>query len=182
MNTAKTKRLSTLTITSQRVVYARVWPNEWPNEIITHDDVHVPRGKKALGGRADRPRSMMAVTGKPKVQVAREHLAKAQEEASGGDLRDAVQWAFASLEAAIDALAETRGIAIDEKHWKRTDAAQQLHGEGVLAKDLSGLHRLLNETRKGVIYEGEEPDLGDLLIEDVLVDVEGAVEIAEEAP
>jgi hypothetical protein len=44
------------------------------------------------------------MTPKPKVEVAREHLAKAQEEADGGDLRDAVQWAFASLEAAIDAL------------------------------------------------------------------------------
>lgn len=30
-----------------------------------------------------------------------------------GDLRDAVQWSFASLEAAIDALAEKHGIAID---------------------------------------------------------------------
>jgi len=42
---------------------------------------------------------------KAKVEIAREHLAKAQEELNG-DLRDAVQWAFASLEAAIDALAE----------------------------------------------------------------------------
>lgn len=39
---------------------------------------------------------------KPKVEVAREHLTKAQEEADGGDLRDAVQWAFASLEAAVE--------------------------------------------------------------------------------
>ena len=61
---------------------------------------------------------------KAKVVVARQHLTKAQEEADGGDLRDAVQWAFAALEAAIDALAEPQGIAIDEKHWKRTAAAQ----------------------------------------------------------
>jgi hypothetical protein len=49
------------------------------------------------------------VTSKPKVEVARQHLKKAQAEADGGDLRDAVQWAFAALEAAIDALAEPHG-------------------------------------------------------------------------
>lgn len=119
------------------------------------------------------------MTGKPKVQVAREHLTKAQEEAAGEDLRDAVQWSFASLEAAIDALAEVHGISIDEKHWKRTDAATRLHEAGVLPKDLSALHRTLNETRKGVIYEGEAPDLGDYSIEDVLIEVEEAVEVAE---
>lgn len=119
------------------------------------------------------------MTSKPKVNVAREHLSKAQDEAGGGDLRDAIQWSFASLEAVIDALAETRGIAIDEKHWKRTEAATQLHKDGVLPKDLSDLHRLLNEERKGMFYEGEDPDLGDYSIEDVLVEVETAVEIAE---
>lgn len=116
---------------------------------------------------------------KAKVQVAREHLTKAEAEAFGGDLRDAIQWAFASLEAAIDALAETREIEIDEKHWKRTAAAKSLHADGVLSKDLSGLHQTLNEARKGVFYAGEEPDLGALSIEDVLADVEDAVTAAE---
>ena len=51
---------------------------------------------------------------KPKVEVAREHLSKAQDEAVGGDLRDAVQWSFASLEATIDALAEKHGISIED--------------------------------------------------------------------
>ncbi|MBK5219212.1 MAG: hypothetical protein JJE35_05430 [Thermoleophilia bacterium] len=54
---------------------------------------------------------------------------------------------FASLEAAIDALAEEQGIAIDEKHWRRSEAATQLNEKGVLPKDLSGLHRLLEEER-----------------------------------
>lgn len=73
---------------------------------------------------------------KPKVEVAREHLSKAQAEASAGDLRDAVQWSFASLEAAI-------------------------------------------EERKAMFYEGEDPELGEHSIEDVLTDVQTAVEIAE---
>jgi hypothetical protein len=53
---------------------------------------------------------------KPKRVIAREHLTKAQDETAGGDVRDAVQWSFAALEAAIDALAEARGISIDQKH------------------------------------------------------------------
>lgn len=116
---------------------------------------------------------------KPKVEVAREHLGKAQEEATAGDLRDAIQWSFASLEAAIDALAEKHGIAIDEKHWRRSEAATELHEKGVVPTDLSGRHRLLNEERKAMFYEGEEPDLGDLSVEDVLVEIETVVEIAE---
>jgi len=49
------------------------------------------------------------MTSKLKVEVAREHLSKAQEEAAAGDMRDTVQWSFASLEAAIDPLAESTG-------------------------------------------------------------------------
>lgn len=119
------------------------------------------------------------MTAKPKVEVAREHLSKAQEEAAAGDLRDAVQWSFASLEAAIDALAEKQGITIGELHWRRRDAARQLHAKGVLSRDLSELHQLLNEERKAMFYEGENPDLGELTIEDVIREVETAVRMAE---
>ncbi len=119
------------------------------------------------------------MTSKPKVEVAREHLSKAQQEAEAGDLRDAVQWSFASLEAAIDALAERHGIAIEEQHWRRRDAARELRMKGVLPKDLSELHQLLNEERKAMFYEGEDPDLGELSIKDVLHEVETAVRMAE---
>lgn len=119
------------------------------------------------------------MTSKPKVEVAREHLTKAQEEAAAGDLRDAVQWIFASLEAAIDALAEKHGITIGEQHWRRRDAAAELRGKGVLPRDLSELHQLLNEERKAMFYEGEDPDLGELSIEDVISEVETAVRMAE---
>ncbi len=119
------------------------------------------------------------VSPKTKVQVAREHLMKAQDEAAGGDPRDALQWGFASLEAAIDAIAAARGIAIDEKHWKRTEAARRLHAAGVLPKNLSDLHRSLNEARKAVFYDGEDPDLGEASLEEVLSDVEDAVVAAE---
>jgi hypothetical protein len=68
---------------------------------------------------------MASMSRKPKVQVAREHLTKARDEAASGDLEDAIQWGFAGLETAIDALAERRNIDIDQKHWRRAEAAQQ---------------------------------------------------------
>jgi hypothetical protein len=86
---------------------------------------------------------------------------------------------FASLEAAIDALAEKHGITTGERHWRRRDAATQLHGKGVLPKDVSDLHQLLNEERKAMFYEGEDPDLGELTIEDVIRVVETAVRMAQ---
>lgn len=116
---------------------------------------------------------------KAKVDIAREHLAKAQEELDG-DLRDAVQWAFASLEAAIDALAAEEGIAIDQQHWKRTDAARALHQKGILPSDLSALHRELNFLRKAIFYEGEELEEDGFSVEDAVAAVEIVVEIASE--
>lgn len=41
----------------------------------------------------------MALMSKSKLQIATEHLRKAQAEAVSGDLSDAIQWGFASLEA-----------------------------------------------------------------------------------
>jgi uncharacterized protein YutE (UPF0331/DUF86 family) len=119
------------------------------------------------------------VSPKAKVEIAREHLAKAQEELNG-DYRDAIQWAFASLEAAIDALAAEEGIAIDQQHWKRTDAARELHQKGVLPSDLSDLHRELNLLRKAIFYDGEELEEDGFSVEDAVVEVETVVEVASE--
>ena len=88
------------------------------------------------------------------------------------------QWAFASLEAAIDALAAEEAIEIDQKHWKRADAARALHEKGILPSDLSALHRELNFLRKAIFYDGEELEEGDFSVEDAVADVETVVEIA----
>lgn len=128
-------------------------------------------------GRSAVPRSIDRIAPKPKVEVAREHSSKA--EVAAGDLKDAIQWSFASLEAAIDALAEQQEIGIEEQHWRRRDAARALHASGVLPQDLSSLHQLPNEERKAMFYDGEDPDLGELSIQDVLVEVETAVRMAE---
>jgi len=61
-------------------------------------------------------------------------------------------------------LLRKHGIAIDEKHWRRSEAATDLHKRGAFCLRTSlpcigSLHRLLNEERKGMFYEGEDPDL-----------------------
>jgi hypothetical protein len=39
--------------------------------------------------------------------------------------------------------------------------------------------RTLNEARKKAVYEGEEPDLGDQSLEDLAIDIDLAVDLAE---
>lgn len=119
------------------------------------------------------------VSPKAKVEIAREHLAKAQEELNG-DLRDAVQWVFASLEAAIDALAAEERILIDQQHWKRTDAAKELYEKGILPADFSTLHKELNFLRKAIFYDGEELEEDEFSVEDAVAEVETVVDIASE--
>lgn len=129
---------------------------------------------------SSRPRAYDGcVSPKAKVEIAQEHLAKAQDELYG-DLRDAVQWAFASLEAAIDALAAEEDLAIDQQHWKRTDAAKELHRRGVLPSDPSGLHRELNVLRKAIFYDGEELEEDGFSVEDAVAEIETVVGIASE--
>ncbi len=106
-------------------------------------------------------------------------MAKAQDELYG-DLRDDVQWAFASLEAAIDALAAEERIPIDQQHWRRTDAAKELHQKGILPSDLSVLHKELNFLRKAIFYDGEELEADGFSVEDAVAEVEAVVEIASE--
>lgn len=124
---------------------------------------------------------MLPMSPKAKVDIARDHLPKARADAADGDLRDALQWSFASLEAAIDALASAHGIAIEQQHWRRRDAAKTLHEQGVLPKDLAGLHGQLNEERQAVFYDGAEPTSEDVDIDSILSDVEQAVVAAEKA-
>lgn len=117
---------------------------------------------------------------KPKNEVAREHLKKAREEAGNGDVRAVVIWAFPALEAAIDALAEANGIVVKEDHWKRMQTASDLREQGAFDQDLSSLHRLLNEERKGIAYDGEDPDLGGFSVKEILDVIELAIDAAGE--
>jgi uncharacterized protein YutE (UPF0331/DUF86 family) len=120
------------------------------------------------------------VSPKAKATLAREHLERALPAVTAGDFTEAVTWLFASLEAAIVSVADTEGIDTKKQHWKKAEVAQQLHEAGILPYDFSDTLDLLNDARKTVIYDGDEPDLGESSLEDIAGDVETAVELAEQ--
>ena len=58
---------------------------------------------------------------------------------------------------------------------------RSLHMSGVLAEDYSTTLETLNGARKVAVYEGEPPDFEETSLEDLLADVETAVDAAAEA-
>ncbi len=79
------------------------------------------------------------------------------------------------------ALSELNGIATERQHWRKAEAATELHTRGILSTDLSPILELLNQARKDAGYEGEDPDFGDWTSESLLSIVEDAVQTAEQA-
>lgn len=86
-----------------------------------------------------------------------------------------------AAEAAIVALSDHNGIATERQHWRKVEAATELHTRGVLSTDLSPILELLNQARKDAGYEGEDPDFGDWTSESLLSAIEDVVKAAEEA-
>lgn len=76
------------------------------------------------------------------------------------------------------ALAEAHRIETRKQHYLEADAASELHRRGLLRDDFGPLLRQLNQARKDIRYEGDEPDF-ERSLEDVLADVETLVEAAE---
>jgi predicted AAA+ superfamily ATPase len=115
-----------------------------------------------------------------KALLAREHLDRALPAVAAEDLTEAVAWLFVSLEAAIVAVADAQGLDTKKDHWKKAEVATELHATGVLPIDYADTLKLLNEARKAVFYEGENPDLGGQSLEDIASTVQSAVEQAEQ--
>lgn len=112
--------------------------------------------------------------------LAREHFTRASAAFKAGDPVVGVTFLHLAAEAAIVALAELHGIATERQHWRKAEAATELHTRGILFTDLSPILELLNQARKDAGYEGEDPDFGDWTSEDLLGTVEEAVRTAEE--
>lgn len=115
---------------------------------------------------------------KAKKELAREHLETARDDLSGGREKDAINALFYAAEAAVVALADTYGIDTKQHHGLKADAATELHDRGVLKHEFGPLLRRLNQARKDVWYEGDEPQLDESL-EDILSDLETLVAEAE---
>lgn len=116
---------------------------------------------------------------KDKRQLAQEHLDDAEAAASEDRLKDAVNALFYAAEAAVVALAERNGIDTRRQHQLKADAASEMHQEGVLSRDYGPLLRTLNQARKDIWYEGDDPELGGAL-DDLVEDVAGPVRAAQE--
>jgi hypothetical protein len=116
-----------------------------------------------------------------KASLAREHLTRANAAFEAGDRVVGVTFLHLAAEAAVVALAELNGIVTERQHWRKGEAATELHTRGILTTDLGPLLELLNQARKDAGYEGEDPDFGDWTSEELLSAVEDAVHTAEDA-
>jgi uncharacterized protein (UPF0332 family) len=115
---------------------------------------------------------------KDKRQLAREHLEAAQTAVEEKRVNDAINALFYAGEAAVVALADEHEIDTKKHHGLKADAAGELHKKGVLDHDFGAVLRILNQARKDIWYEGEEPELNGEL-EDLVAQVEELVEAAE---
>ena len=113
---------------------------------------------------------------KSKLELARQHLETARHDLADDRKGEAINALFYAAEAAIDFLAETHSIDTQKKHYLKAKAAKTLQKTGVLNSDFSGLLNELNDARKAVWYDGEEPEMD---VEDTYADVEALVEAAE---
>lgn len=134
-----------------------------------------------LAGQVARGRTGVyawGVSPKDKRQLAQEHFYAAQSAVEEERLNDAVIALFYACEAAIVAIAARHEIDTQKHHGLKADAAGELHRRGVLARDYVPVLRVLNQARKDIWYEGEEPELGGEL-DDLVAEVEELVEAAE---
>jgi predicted nucleotidyltransferase len=130
---------------------------------------------------ADGESTIEAMSPQSKSRLAREHLTRASGAFAAGDPVVGVTFLHLAVEAAIVALAELGGVATERQHWRKGQAAVELHRRGVLATDLSPMLELLNQARKDAGYEGEDPDFGEWTSEELVTIVEDAVHTAEAA-
>jgi hypothetical protein len=116
-----------------------------------------------------------------KADLARSHLIRATTAFEAGDPVVGVTFLHLAAEAAIVALSALNGISTERQHWRKAEAATELHTRGILSVDLSPILELLNQARKDAGYEGEDPDLGEWSSEGLLSTVEEAVDVADRA-
>ncbi|HTZ85110.1 MAG TPA: hypothetical protein VMB05_00450, partial [Solirubrobacteraceae bacterium] len=64
-------------------------------------------------------------------------------------------------------------------HQLKADAASEMYQEGILSRDYAPLLRTLNQARKDIWYEGDDPELGGAL-DDLVQDVAELVAAAQE--
>lgn len=114
-------------------------------------------------------------------KLAREHLERAEPHVPDGDVTQAITWLHLAAEAAVEAIAEVRGIDTMKQHSRKAKVAHQFFEDGDLSVDLRPTLILLNEARKSTNYSGSNVDLEDRNLEDLYEEIETAVTEAESA-
>jgi hypothetical protein len=112
-------------------------------------------------------------------ELAREHLDRAQPHVPDGDATQAITWLHLAAEAAVEAMADVRGIDTMKLHQRKAKVAHELYEQGAFSVDLRDTLVLLNEARKTTNYRGDEVDLEGRSTEDLYELIDRAVTEAE---
>jgi hypothetical protein len=117
------------------------------------------------------------MTAQEKIAIAQKHLRKVQAAWDvPTDWEDLYLYGFYCLEAAVEAASLSVRIELSTRHWKKVEAAAQLHTEYGLT-DIQQLLLNLNVGRKAAAYgDVEEPELE---AEDIAVAIEAYVKEVE---
>lgn len=95
------------------------------------------------------------------------------------DAVEAVTFAFYAYENAIVAVAEARGIRWTKNHAQKARLAGQLVQKKILSTDVEDRLILLNNLRKDVAYGEPGPELRELDLEDLAIELEEFIEEVE---
>lgn len=115
------------------------------------------------------------------LRVAKSHLERVQSAWwDPGDAVQAVTFAFYSYENAVVALAELHGRPWTKNHYEKAKLANQLFRDGLIGTDVSDRLREFNELRKDVAYDEPGPELSQLDLEDVAIDLERFIDEVSE--
>lgn len=92
---------------------------------------------------------------------------------------EAVTFAFYAYENAVVALAEAKGIKWKKSHAEKARLAGRLFSNGVVATDIEERLIQLNTLRKDVAYGDPGPELLELHLEQLAIELEEFVEEVE---
>lgn len=107
------------------------------------------------------------------LKIAQRHLARVQVAWwDPPDPVEAVTFAFYAFENAVVAVAELHGRQWTKKHHEKADLAQRLFAEKLVSVDVSERLRGLNELRKDVAYDEPGPELAEIDLEDLAIELE----------
>lgn len=93
---------------------------------------------------------------------------------------EAVTFAFYAYENAIVAVAEAKGIKWTKNHAEKARLAGRLFSDGILSTDVEDRLIALNTLRKDVAYGEPGPELQEMDLEELAVELEQFLEEVEE--